>query len=142
MCCWIGNLFSVKCVRIWLNGAGLQGNESRHLFSSYPLLPAALPIPHPNKQTIYRIVKFCSFYFFIHPFKYFAAVFQKTLLFNIQYTENSPSEMFFLKSYSVRPMLVQQWTGHKRTWERKKGSRTLALTQVFHTSKWCNFEER
>ena len=68
MCYWTGNLFSVKYVRIWLNGVGLQGNECKHLSSSHPLLPAALPTPHSNKQNIYRIVKFCSFYFFIHPF--------------------------------------------------------------------------
>lgn len=56
-------------------------------FSSHPFLSGALPIPHPNKQNIYITVKFC---FFIHPFKRFAAIFQKTLLFNIDYAEDPP----------------------------------------------------
>ena len=58
----------MKYVRIWLNKVGLQGNKGRYLSSSHPLLPAALPTPHSKKQNICRIVKFCSFYFFIHPF--------------------------------------------------------------------------
>ena len=68
MCYWIGNLFSVKYVRIWLNEVGLQRNKGRYLSSSHPLLSASLPTPHSKKQNICRIVKFCSFYFFIHPF--------------------------------------------------------------------------
>lgn len=52
---------------------GLQGDIGRRLSSSHSLLPSALSTPHPNKQNTYITV---VFFFFLHPLKTFAAIFQ------------------------------------------------------------------
>lgn len=108
-----------------------MGNEGGCCFSSHPFLSGALPIPHPTKQNIYITVLF-----FIHPFKHFAAIFQKTLLFNIDYAEDPPPKTFLLIIFSETH--ISSAVGRsQRTREGDKGPGTVPLTASTPHEEMC-----